>query len=190
MKKTINQQLLTHPKPLNEPAEGSIGISPRLKRAESDSNDASGRTFDEHTSPQLKHESSPETIAQDSPASPKGKARGRVPHNQVERKYRETLNSQLESLRRVVPALQEKPRGQSPSSNPDIEDLPVPSKPSKAVILSSATAYIRQVEKQKKQAEDENLLLRKRIKALQALVKCDDCSLMQYVMDLKLGNGI
>ena len=40
--------------------------------------------------------------------------------------------------------------------------------------------------KDKKRVEEENQLLRTRVKALQALVKCDDCSLMQYVMDLKI----
>jgi hypothetical protein len=57
------------------------------------------------------------------------------------------------------------------------------------VILASATAYIKQQEKDKKQLADENQLLRARIKALQALVKCDDCSLMQYVMDLKINQA-
>jgi hypothetical protein len=82
-----------------------------------------------------------------------------------------------------VPSLQQNNRA---CDGADIEDLPTPSKPSKAVILASATAYIKQMEKDKKRVEEENQLLRTRVKALQALVKCDDCSLMQYVMDLKI----
>jgi hypothetical protein len=116
----------------------------------------------------------------------KPKSRRRLPHNQVERKYRESLNTQLDTLRRVVPSLQQSAAN---CDGPDIEDLPTPSKPSKAVILASATAYIKQQEKDKKQLADENQLLRARIKALQALVKCDDCSLMQYVMDLKINQA-
>jgi hypothetical protein len=120
------------------------------------------------------------------PVEDKAKPKRRLPHNQVERKYRESLNTQLESLRKVVPSLQEI-RGACDGA--DIEDLPTPSKPSKAVILASATAYIKQQEKDKKSLSDENHLLKARIKALQALVKCDDCSLMQYVMDLKINQG-
>ncbi|KAF2839211.1 hypothetical protein M501DRAFT_1011100 [Patellaria atrata CBS 101060] len=193
---TVNGSLLNQ-EVLAAEDSGVVQIRPRLKRTESDSSRASGRDLDlkkVEDSPQVKHESSPSAADQDSPMptvekTATGKVRRRVPHNQVERKYRETLNTQLESLRRVVPSLQEKDG--SPGSNPDIEDLPTPTngKPSKAVILATATAYIKQVEKEKKKAEEENMLLRKRIKALQMLVKCDDCSLMQYVMDLKIHEG-
>jgi len=155
------------------------------KRTDSvSSNELTGRRFstktDTETVEKLKSESD------DSPQAPtddKTKSRRRLPHNQVERKYRESLNTQLESLRRVVPSLQQNQRG---FDGADIEDLPTPSKPSKAVILASATAYIKQMEKDKKAVADENQLLKTRIKALQALVKCEDCSLMQYVMDLKI----
>lgn len=134
----------------------------------------------------MKSETSEDSPNKESPQAiedQKPKSRRRLPHNQVERKYRESLNTQLESLRRVVPSLQQ---NQASCDGADIEDLPTPSKPSKAVILASATAYIKQQEKDKKSLADENHLLRARIKALQALVKCDDCSLMQYVMDLKI----
>jgi len=112
-------------------------------------------------------------------------SRPRIPHNQVERKYRETLNSQLESLRRVVPSLQQSPRTCDKS---DIEDLPAPSKPSKAVVLASATSYIKNLEKDNKQLTDENEMLRNKVRALQDLVKCEDCSLMQYVVNMRI-NG-
>jgi hypothetical protein len=176
---------------LNDPEEvvledGIVEIkSTSRKRSDSVSSDEpSGRGFstkaDTETAGRLKSES------EDSPQAPpddKPKSRRRLPHNQVERKYRESLNTQLESLRRVVPSLQQNQRG---FDGADIEDLPTPSKPSKAVILASATAYIKQMEKDKKAAVDENQLLKMRVKALQALVKCEDCSLMQYVMDLKI----
>jgi Helix-loop-helix DNA-binding domain len=159
---------------------------PNLKRTESESSGTpSGRTFPtQNPDAAIKQEttSSPEQAEND---EKQGKGRRRLPHNQVERKYRESLNTQLDSLRRVVPALQQSPRV---CDGADIEDLPAPSKPSKAVVLASATAYIKQMEKEKKQLADENTLLRTRIKALQSLVKCEDCSLMQYVMDLKLHN--
>ncbi|KAF2868711.1 hypothetical protein BDV95DRAFT_597038 [Massariosphaeria phaeospora] len=170
--------------------DGVVEIQPRRKKrseSETSSGEPSGRQFEDqnftNASPIIENEGS-----QDSPDPPaadetKIKSSRRLPHNQVERKYRESLNTQLESLRRVVPALQ---KNQGPCDGADIEDLPAPSKPSKAVILASATAYIKQMEKERKRVADENALLKTRVKHLQALVKCDDCNLMQYVMNLKI----
>ncbi|KAF2139891.1 uncharacterized protein K452DRAFT_327828 [Aplosporella prunicola CBS 121167] len=194
MNSALDSSLMSNNASKEPTPDGVVEIRSRLKRSESESNSEapSGRVFRKSISvaesSNLKHESSPESI-DDAPIQTiedtKGKPRRRLPHNQVERKYRESLNTQLDSLRRVVPALQQGGRG---CDSADIEDLPTPSKPSKAVILASATAYIKQMEKDKKQLADENQLLRTRIKALQALVKCEDCSLMQYVMDLKIHN--
>ncbi|KAF2017761.1 hypothetical protein BU24DRAFT_157890 [Aaosphaeria arxii CBS 175.79] len=183
---TINSLL---PQPQEIIAEdGIVEIQPRpKKRSESSSScEPAGRRFPssttpEQTLPKEEQEESPDTVGNLDDAKPK--SRRRLPHNQVERKYRESLNTQLESLRRVVPALQQNQRG---CDGADIEDLPAPSKPSKAVILASATAYIKQMEKDKKSLAEENAALRTRMKALQALVKCEDCSLMQYVVDLKI----
>jgi hypothetical protein len=171
--------------------DGVVEIQPRRKKR-SESNTSSStpvgrqfldRTVSESVVPQTKMDKSvsPEQV----PTVDDGKptTRRRLPHNQVERKYRESLNAQLESLRRVVPALQQNQRA---CDGTDIEDLPTPSKPSKAVILASAAAHIKQVEKDKKALQDENEMLRTKLKALQSLVKCEDCNLMQYVMDLKI----
>jgi hypothetical protein len=114
------------------------------------------------------------------------KGKKRIPHNEVERKYRDSVNNQMESLRRVIPELQ--PNIQL-CDGADIEDLPAAPKPSKAIVLASATAYIKRMEKEKKQLADEVELLQTRVKALQALVKCEDCSLMQYVMGINLKGG-
>lgn len=174
------------------PEDGVVEIkshSHSRKRSESDvsADEPNGRHFASRNSIDTEQNSKMKSESEDSPQTQttedKAKPRRRLPHNQVERKYRESLNTQLESLRRVVPSLQQTQRG---CDGADIEDLPAPSKPSKAVILASATAHIKNIEKDKKALQDENQLLKTRIKALQALVKCEDCSLMQYVMDLKI----
>ena len=183
--------------------DGVVEIQPRRKKrteSETSTGEATGRQTSQpaktaveliaEAKQRMKTETTDDSPGQDSPPAAledKPKNRRRLPHNQVERKYRESLNTQLESLRRVVPSLQQNARGYDGA---DIEDLPTPSKPSKAVILASATAHIKQQEKDKKSLADENALLRARVKALQALVKCDDCSLMQYVMDMKLNNQV
>ncbi|KAK3064243.1 hypothetical protein LTS18_008917 [Coniosporium uncinatum] len=170
---------------LNEPVNTLPRTSrPMLKRIESASDAELGRSF------AISSSGSPNTVtsAEDKEdaeyrrPTPKSKAKvGRQPHTAVERKYRDSINNQLECLRKVVPSLQHSP------DDADIEDLPAPpSKPSKAMILASATAHIKHVEKEKKRLSDENLALRAKIKSLQALVKCDDCSLMHYVMDMKI----
>ncbi|KAF9691909.1 hypothetical protein EKO04_010073 [Ascochyta lentis] len=182
--------------------EGVVEIQPRRKkRSESETSmgETTGRQYPSNKTAtelvaeakqRMKTETSEDSPVQESPppaaADDKPKNRRRLPHNQVERKYRESLNTQLDSLRRVVPSLQQNSRV---CDGADIEDLPTPSKPSKAVILASATAHIKQQEKDKKALSDENALLRARVKALQALVKCDDCSLMQYVMDMKINQA-
>jgi hypothetical protein len=194
----IIKDLLTEPQEVTA-ADGVVEIQPRRKkRSESATsmNEPSGRqlqSLNTTASPaedrqRMKSETSEDSPNKESPQAgdDKPKNRRRLPHNQVERKYRESLNTQLESLRRVVPSLQQ---NQAACDGADIEDLPTPSKPSKAVILASATAYIKQQDKDKKTLADENHLLKARIKALQALVKCDDCSLMQYVMDLKINQA-
>lgn len=194
----IINDLLAEPKEVTA-EDGVVEIQPRRKKrseSETSTGEVTGRSFQPPTKTatelvteakqRMKRETTEDSpTLEPSPAATddKPKNRRRLPHNQVERKYRESLNTQLESLRRVVPSLQQSDRG---CDGADIEDLPTPSKPSKAVILASATAHIKQQERDKKALADENALLRARVKALQALVKCDDCSLMQYVMDMKI----
>ena len=129
-------------------------------------------------------------------ANPKN--RRRVPHNQVERRYRESLNTQLDALRSVMPSLQQPDLPQDPPGRSrqdarlaDMEDLPSrPSpaaKPSKAVILASATAHIRHMEKERERVEGENRALVEQVKQLQAMVKCDECGLLQFVKGIRVG---
>ncbi|CAO2650939.1 Nn.00g092360.m01.CDS01 [Neocucurbitaria sp. VM-36] len=85
-----------------------------------------------------------------SPASSSSTAKcqrsGRLPHNQVERKYREGLNSELERLRKAVPTLPQ-------SDEAGVMGQP---KPSKAMVLSSAIEYIRRIENERDTLREEN----------------------------------
>lgn len=73
----------------------------------------------------------------------------RQPHNQVERKYREGLNSDLERLRRAVPTLSQS------EEDAVIRGL----KPSKAMVLSCAVAYIAKIELERDGLREGNELL-------------------------------
>ncbi|KAF2130814.1 hypothetical protein P153DRAFT_287623, partial [Dothidotthia symphoricarpi CBS 119687] len=81
----------------------------------------------------------------------KSQRTGRLPHNQVERKYREGLNSELERLRRAVPALPQNDEG-------GIVGQP---KPSKAMVLAGAIEYIQKLESERDALEEENKRLRR-----------------------------
>jgi hypothetical protein len=78
-------------------------------------------------------------------SSAKSQRTGRLPHNQVERKYREGLNTELERLRRAVPTLPHSEEG-------DAMGQP---KPSKAMVLSSAIDYIKKIEREKEALKQE-----------------------------------
>ncbi|KAF2016843.1 hypothetical protein BU24DRAFT_459963 [Aaosphaeria arxii CBS 175.79] len=80
----------------------------------------------------------------------------RLPHNQVERKYREGLNSELERLRRAVPTL---PQGAEDGSSTAQQVLGQP-KPSKAMVLSGAIEYIKRLERERDEALRECEVLR------------------------------
>ncbi|TID26972.1 hypothetical protein E6O75_ATG01465 [Venturia nashicola] len=150
------------------------------KRADADTkHEDQGRTLSKATNSNLKKSSSTEVT----------RKAARQPHKKVEQKYRDSINNQMEALRKVVPALSETAR--ACMDDADIEDLPIPSKPSKAVILASATAYIKAQTKEKRQMEAENAALRQQVLALQALMgnKCDECSLMQRAVGMNLRAG-
>jgi hypothetical protein len=78
--------------------------------------------------------------------SAKNQCTARIPHNKVERKYREGLNSKLEKLRRAVPTLlQSHDRsgiGQS--------------KPSKSMIIAAAIKHIEMITQERDMLQKEN----------------------------------
>jgi len=81
----------------------------------------------------------------------------RQPHNQVERKYRDGLNAELERLRMAVRTL---PHWDSQAMNS-------PPKPSKATVLASAIDYIHKIEVECDRLQRENEVLKtKRLMAI------------------------
>jgi len=121
-----------------------------------------------------------------SPPASTPKPKHRVPHNQVEKKYRENVNSQLDALRRAIPGSK---MGGFDSNGADIEDIGggASRQPSKAAVLSNATSYIRQLEKDNKRMMEEMEALRKQNVTLQSLVRCEDCALMKFTRNWRIG---
>ncbi|KAF2675958.1 hypothetical protein K458DRAFT_253115, partial [Lentithecium fluviatile CBS 122367] len=75
------------------------------------------------------------------PASSTNTKQHRLPHNQVERKYRENLNAELERLRRAIPTLPQ-------NAAVDGGAMGQP-KPSKAMVLAGAIEYIKAIERER-----------------------------------------
>lgn len=116
-----------------------------------------------------------ETISSTSSPSFKSQKTGRLPHNQVERKYREGLNAELERLRRAVPSL--------PQSD-EAGAMGQP-KPSKAMVLASAIEYIRKIETERDVLKAENEKLRNAAASGQTIRswKVEDESLQEFLTD-------
>jgi hypothetical protein len=74
----------------------------------------------------------------------------RIPHNTVERKYREGLNTELERLRRAVPTLLQSHEGSGIGQ----------SKPSKSMVIAAAINHIEMIENERNVLQKENDELR------------------------------
>lgn len=106
----------------------------------------------------------------------------RLPHHVIERRYRENLNSQIESLRAAVPST-------SACLTLDMEDIgnanagsairPL----SKAAVIAHAAEYMRQLSAQNEEVERMNRELRVTVEALRRLVNCEDCGVVQQIVD-------
>jgi len=140
--------------------QASPSLSPHMLKRESPSSPASGsesstpkRPTRKRGRPKMDRRSTDSQLV----ASPSVKSQRtkRLPHNQVERKYREGLNSELERLRNAVPILRQRdePGGMAQP------------KPSKAMILGSAIEYIQSIEKENDSLKEENERLRRQSRA-------------------------
>jgi hypothetical protein len=88
----------------------------------------------------------PDSIARSaSGTSTEGQRTTRIPHNMVERKYRDGLNAQLERLRRAVPA-------QLQSDDGDGTSQP---RPSKSMVIAAAINHIETVTLERDMLQDE-----------------------------------
>ncbi|RMZ74403.1 hypothetical protein GMOD_00003435 [Pyrenophora seminiperda CCB06] len=137
------------------PQQASPSLSPHMLNRESPSSPASGcesstpkRPTRKRGRPKMDRRSTDSQLV--TSPSVKSQRTKRLPHNQVERKYREGLNSELERLRNAVPILRQR-------DEPGGTAQP---KPSKAMILASAIEYIQSIEKENGSLKEENERLR------------------------------
>ncbi|KAK3614900.1 hypothetical protein LTR56_026935 [Elasticomyces elasticus] len=109
----------------------------------------------------------------------------RLPHNLIERRYRDNLNHQIDILRDELPTF----KAVVTCNAADVEDTtvsPLAGKwPSKAVVIAAAIQYIGLLEQQRGQAMSRNTLLCGQVAGLQRLVRCDDCAIVKYMEGLQ-----
>jgi len=95
-------------------------------------------------------------------------------HNMIEKRYRTNLNDKISQLRDSVPSLRGMPKSaagaiECDEDREDLEGLVPTHKMNKATILSKATEYIQYLSRANKRLEDENSLLKSRIRAFEKL---------------------
>lgn len=113
----------------------------------------------------------------------------RIPHTIIERRYRDNLNTQIETLRLTLPSLKNAYLCSSSSSSVggggatiDVEDAALPPRlPSKAMIIATAATYIKELESERDVAEENVRNLQQQVVDLQKLIQCNDCSILQYL---------
>lgn len=121
----------------------------------------------------------------------------RIPHTIIERRYRDNLNTQIETLRLTLPSLKNAYLCSSSSSSSagatiDVEDAALPPRlPSKAMIIATAATYIKELESERDVAEENVRNLQQQVVDLQKLIQCNDCSILQYLQAVggSGGNG-
>lgn len=139
------------------------------------------------------------------------KQRAKQAHSLVEKKYRENLNTKLSTLYTTLQNAQYGPRrsfnndADSDVELPDNEDgddydgadqatsskrrdlgAQPPSKFRKSEVLDDAMAYVNQTEVEMRHMENELQRLNDRVRALEKLVKCEDCSLLKRLVHMQV----
>ncbi|GAB7348421.1 hypothetical protein MBLNU459_g6847t1 [Dothideomycetes sp. NU459] len=143
-------------------------------------------------------ESSAKPAATTGASTTTGKTEKRLPHHVIERRYRENLNSQIECLRAAVSTTA------SACQPPDMEDIGMLSNASggggsssssssnpnpgfrplsKAGVIAHAAEYMRYITTQNEEVERANRELRVTVEALRRLVNCEDCGVVQSIIN-------
>ncbi|SMR44721.1 unnamed protein product [Zymoseptoria tritici ST99CH_1A5] len=121
-----------------------------------------------------------------SPLRPPSRPYRRIPHAAVERRYRDNLNTSIETLRLTLPSL--KDACNTTVGPSDHEDAALASRgPSKAVIISTATAYIKELQREQRKAESQIEQLKEQMADLQNLLQCNHRSVLQLLQ--RVGDG-
>ena len=175
-----DQELHTTRSSLKRNSSSTNDGDPRKKSAsEASRSQTSSDNCSTSSSSNLYKTSSTLSNTLDEPGNPPPRV-AKASHCQVERKYRENLNTKFETLRQAIPSMQS-PSGDTSIDGRDFDDLSGPVKPRKADVLSNATDYVKQMEEKNRVMANEIDSLRSKITAMKTLIKCENCWLLNGV---------
>jgi hypothetical protein len=124
------------------------------------------------------------------PSKLDAKQRAKQAHSLVERKYRENLNAKISLLHNTLKNSQYGPRiTNSQDGEYEREDAVTyggSGKVRKSDVLTEAMNYVNQTEVEMRHMENEISRLSDRVRVLEKLVRCDDCSLLKRVVGLQV----
>ena len=134
------------------------------------------------------------------PSKSDAKQRAKQAHSLVERKYRENLNAKIVQLHRTLQnsyygpqfrdrdeEFMEQNAGNANSNSNSARDSGLPaSKARKSDVLTDAMNYVNQTEVEMRHMENEIYRLNERVRVLEKLVRCEDCSLLKQMVGLQV----
>lgn len=119
------------------------------------------------------------------PSKADAKQRAKQAHSLVERKYRENLNAKIAQLHNTLQSSHYGPKtGEEGDS--DIAEAPGAPKVRKSDVLTEAMNYVNQTEVEMRHMENEIQRLGERVRVLEKLVRCEDCSLLKQMVNLQV----
>lgn len=114
---------------------------------------------------------------------PKARNAAKTSHSITERRYRHKLSSTIVQLEQLLSSTRNlKDRAQDPEAQ-DEEYPGTPVKARKADVLNEAMRYIKQAEHDAEARDKEIAFLKLRLAALERMVNCGDCVLLQQFAD-------
>ena len=116
----------------------------------------------------------------------------RTAHSVIEHNYRKNLNVKMEQLSQVLSTADAAKRVDEEGDDSDgMEDKALSTtKTRKSDVLIHAYDYVKRSEREKNSMADENAFLKRRLVALEKLVKCEDCSLLKQMNMLRMGGSM
>jgi len=119
------------------------------------------------------------------PSKADAKQRAKQAHSLVERKYRENLNAKIAQLHNTLQSTHYGPK----NGEEDEEEPPAPvpaNKVRKSDVLTEAMNYVNQTEVEMRHMDNEIQRLSDRVRALEKLVRCEDCSLLKQMVHMQV----
>ncbi|EXJ82075.1 hypothetical protein A1O1_08144 [Capronia coronata CBS 617.96] len=126
------------------------------------------------------------TTKSTAPSKADAKQRAKQAHSLVEKKYRENLNAKIAQLHITLQSSHYGPKtGEEGESDTPVSIVQA-SKVRKSDVLTEAMNYVNQTEVEMRHMENEINRLSERVRVLEKLVRCEDCSLLKQMVNMQV----